>query len=519
MTRPYDEIRHSGLIVVGSGVAGLTTALAAPTATVLTKGRLGVGGSSEWAQGGIAAAVAEDDSPEQHAADTIAVAGGIAVPEVVAALTRGGPDAVDRVRMLGGRFDVTGGGDLALGKEAGHRRRRIIHAHGDATGAELMRALRAATAASQTIDVVEEATVVDLARSRGRIVGVLARHGGGRMVLHLGSGVVLATGGIGRLYARTTNPGEVTGDGLAIAARAGARLADLEFVQFHPTALAADLDPMPLLTEALRGEGAVLVDGGGGRFMREVHPDAELAPRDVVARAIWRRLEVGDEVFLDASRAVGPAFPDRFPTVYAHATRAGIDPRREPMPVSPAAHYFMGGIAVDAEGQSSLPGLWAVGEAASTGVHGANRLASNSLLEGLVFGLTVAESAHRNGTVPPPAHVELPDPPHHFGLRGSVVAEVRELMWHHVGLVRDEEGLEAALGKLADLATRVETLEARNAVVVATLVTTAALARTESRGSHFRSDHPSLDPAQAHRTFVKPDAAPAVHDLSVVKAA
>jgi L-aspartate oxidase len=342
----------------------------------------------------------------------------------------------------------------------------------------------------------------------GQVVGALAVHADGRRVLHLAPAVVLAAGGLGRLYLHTTNPPEATGDGLAMAARAGAQLVDVEFVQFHPTALAAEgADPMPLLTEALRGEGAVLIDETGYRFMTDEHPDRELAPRDVVARAIWHRLMAGHRVFLDAREAVGEEFPERFPTVFNSCQRYGLDPRTEPIPVAPAAHYHMGGVAVDERGRTSLPGLWACGEVSATGVHGANRLASNSLLEALVFGARVAEDLTSSlpsrtprgwrvagGAIPgvaSPGDAEL-------------TAAVRRLMWEKVGLLRDGAGLTLALEELERLDRRHPRAagEARNLLWAGRLVTAAALERKESRGGHYRSDHPEPDPAWQRRLFL-----------------
>ncbi len=538
-----DAVATSDVVVVGTGVAGLTAALgcAPRRVTLLTKARLGDGGASPWAQGGVAVAVGEDDAPALHAADTISAGAGLNVPEIVALLTREGPERIHELLALGARFDRDTAGRLALGREAAHSRRRILHAR-DATGAEMVRTLVEAVRRAPEIRVVEETFAVDLVVEDGRVVGLVAADAGGRRVLFQASAVVLATGGLGRLYLHTTNPPEATGDGLAMAARAGARLVDLEFVQFHPTALAAGADPMPLLTEALRGEGAVLVDGGGRRFMPAEHPDAELAPRDVVARAIWRRLVAGDAVVLDARAAIGDRFPERFPTVFALCRAHGLDPRREPLPVSPAAHYHMGGVAVDDHGQTSLPGLWACGEVASTGVHGANRLASNSLLEALVFGARVAAdlrerrptlrpAAPAAGRVPgvapglrpgrfrktPGIASEAPRPAQDLGLvavklgAGAartgdpvLVAAVRRLMWERVGLVRDARGLEAALAGLARLREEHPevTGEARNLLDLARLVTEAALARRESRGGHYRADFPTPDPRWEHRLFL-----------------
>ncbi len=324
--------------------------------------------------------------------------------------------------------------------------------------------------------------------------------------------MVLATGGLGQLYARTTNPVEATGDGLAMAARAGARLADLEMIQFHPTALdAASLppgQPLPLVTEALRGEGAILVDDRGERFMTAIHRQAELGPRDVVARAIRRRQQAGRRVFLDARSAVGDAFPERFPTVWAHCRRHGVDPRRQPIPVTPAAHYAMAGIAVDGAGRASLPGLWACGEVTSTGVHGANRLASNSLLEALVFGARVADdvsgAAAPRWISDPRAAVVWREPgPIEGDDVVEVIREVRELMWRHAGLERDRAGLETGLDVTAMLGERLAARpsEARNLLTLSRLVTAAALAREESRGSHYRSDFPEPSEGLRQRLF------------------
>jgi len=510
-----DAVLRGDTVIVGSGVAGLSAALgAAPRrVTLLTKVPFGGGGSSSWAQGGIAAALGADDDPALHAADTLAAGAGLNDPEIVELLTEEGPERVRRLLALGTRFDRELGGELSLGREAAHSRRRILHAHGDATGAEMVRALTAAVRRSPSIEVIDRAFVEDLALAdqggnHGAVAGVVARHAGGRRILHAAPAVVLATGGSGRLFLHTTNPPEATADGLGVAARAGARLVDLEFVQFHPTALAAGADPMPLLTEALRGEGAVLIDELGERFMPAEHPDAELAPRDVVARAIWRRLAAGGRVFLDAREAVGERFPERFPTVFGLCQESGLDPRVEPIPVAPAAHYHMGGIAVDAHGRTSLPGLWACGEVAATGAHGANRLASNSLLEALVFGARVAEDLAADlsrarplpatgATAPAPV---LADPE----ADAALALAVRTLMWEQVGVVRDGRGLTAAVAALDRLAAEHPHAagEARNLLAAARMVTAAALARRESRGGHYRADHPAADPAWRRHLLV-----------------
>ena len=502
MSAAFDRLIRADAVVVGSGIGGLTAALAmAPLrVVVVTKGDPG-GGSTPWAQGGIAAAVARDDSPAEHAADTVAVGGGINDLRAVDVLTDAAPERVAALEALGVRFDTGSDGALLLSREGGHHRRRVLHAGGDSTGAAMMRALVAAAGAAEHVETVPFAFACDLVLDGGRVVGVTVRTDGGERLLALASAVVLATGGVGRLYAHTTNPPEVTGDGLAMAARAGAHLADLEFVQFHPTALATGRDPMPLLTEALRGEGAVLVDGSGERFMLGEHPDAELAPRDVVARAIFRRRQDGGSVYLDAT-SVGASFPERFPTVFELCMEEGIDPRREPVPVAPAAHYHMGGVAADLDGRSSLPGLWVVGEVARSGVHGANRLASNSLLEATVFGQRAGESVR--ATRPAPVDetraleaAAVPGPVPAAEVTDPVVTELRRVMDERVGVVRDRAGLAAGIEVVEALATRLEPVasEVRNMVDAARLIARAALVRTESRGAHFRSDYPAPDPA------------------------
>jgi L-aspartate oxidase len=500
-----DRIEPRRALIVGSGVAGLTTALALGDCTVLTKTENLTGGSSAYAQGGIAAPVGPNDSPELHAEDTVEVSGGIADEAVVRLLTTEAPDRIHWLLSLGAQFDRTEDGDLALGREAGHGKRRILHADGDATGPELMRTLVAAVRDRPDIEVLTSHEVIDLVMAGGRVAGVLARDASGSRVIYTAGGVVLATGGIGQIYSRTTNPVEVTGDGIAMAVRAGAVMADMEFVQFHPTALAVDAPAVPLLTEALRGEGATLIDEAGSRFMPEVHPDAELAPRDVVARAIWNKIDEGHKVFLDSTTAVGAAFPDRFPTVFGLASEHGFDPRIEPLPVTPAVHYFMGGIKVDAAGRSSVPGLWAVGECSSTGVHGANRLASNSLLEGLVFGARVADAVTRESVEPSDdSNLDVPagaldvttgDP-------GDVVARLQWAMSRWVGIVRDEHSLRRALHELKSDEAHSHHLAVRNLITVGRVIVDAARRRTESRGGHYRSDFPDADEAQAVRSTI-----------------
>lgn len=525
---PADTVGVSGsdVLVIGSGAAGLTAALGcAPLrVTVLTKTSL-ISGSSPWAQGGVAAAVGTDDAPALHASDTLAAGAGLCDPEAVGLLTGEGPERVKALLELGARFDRDAAGELSLGREAAHSRRRILHAK-DATGSEIVRALGEAVRRAPEIQVLENSFAVDLLVEDGRVLGVVAVDDG-RRVLHLASAVVLATGGLGQLFLHTTNPREATGDGLAMAARAGARLVDLEFVQFHPTALAVNRshegsgEPMPLLTEALRGEGATLIDNDSYRFMTGEHPDRELAPRDVVARAIWRRLMAGRKVFLDA-RCIED-FPERFPTVFELCRKHGLDPRTEPIPVAPAAHYHMGGIDVDGSGRTSLRGLWACGEVSSTGVHGANRLASNSLLEALVFGSRVAEDLRSAASAAVPSRRSLPGiscGPLRTPQDAAVQLAIRRLMWEKVGLVRDEKGLTTALEALAGDHSQIGG-EARNLLAVGRLVAAAALERRESRGGHFRSDYPAPDPNWQRRLFVTaaPDGSAILEEAAPVRAA
>ncbi|MCW2244686.1 L-aspartate oxidase [Azospirillum fermentarium] len=518
-------VRDSGVVIVGSGLAGMTAALALAArghaVTLLTKTADLPGGSSLYAQGGIAAAVGPGDTPAAHAADTVAAGAGF-VDAAVAALLAA--DGAARVRALladpAMPFDRTADGEPVLGREAAHGAARIVHAGGDATGRTLVTALARRLRDTPGIRVETEAFAVDLRLHGGRVCGLLAHHADGGWVLHRTGRVILATGGIGAVFARTTNPAEATGDGLALAARAGAALTDVEFVQFHPTALAVAADPAPLLTEALRGAGAVLLDEDGRRFMTDEHPLAELAPRDVVARAIGRRVAAGQPVYLDLRPAL-KARPEGFPTVLGLLAEAGLDPWAIPVPVAPAAHYHMGGVATDIDGRTSVPGLWACGEVACTGVHGANRLASNSLLEALVFGARVAADVAEQGAVPvPPVAVPapppVPGPSHRTGI-GAIVQASREAVYAGAGLVRDAAGLTDAAVRLERLSAALEALppahgpvpftavrrwaEARNRLLVGGLVVHAASLRQESRGAHERSDYPATDPAAVRRTL------------------
>jgi L-aspartate oxidase len=505
MARTIDNvIEAKGALVLGAGVAGLFTALKLSPfpALVLAGTRPGVSGSSAWAQGGIAAAMDENDSADAHATDTLVAGAGLCDPAIARLVAHEAPARIEDLIALGAPFDRSPDGKLALGREAAHSANRIVHIRGDRAGAEITRTLAERALATPSITLLEGYHAVELAMEDGRVTGLFARYGAGphaRLVLFRAPAVIFATGGLGALFAVTTNPSEARGEGLGMAARAGAIIADPEFVQFHPTAIAVGRDPAPLATEALRGDGGILVDENGRRFMPAIHKDGELAPRDIVARAIHREIAGEHKIFLDCTKALGARFQEKFPTVYGACASAGIDPAREPIPVAPAAHYHMGGIATDARGRASLDGLWAVGECASTGLHGANRLASNSLLEGLVFGArvaddvrgTIAEGVGR-GTPAAPERFASPLPPH----------VLREAMTRHVGLERDAPGLREALHAIEQV-ERVSGGEPAllNMTASAKLVAAAAIARNESRGGHYRRDFPKTSPS-AERTFL-----------------
>ena len=526
MSASIDAVREADVVVIGAGVAGLSVALGLarpPRGPAGARCGRATRAAAPGPRAGSRGAVGPGDSAALHAQDTLAVAGELADAAAVARLTSDGPERLVELLSLGARFDRDATGQLDLAREAAHSRARVLHAR-DATGAEVVRALGSALAGRSGVSVFEGTVAVELVTDGGRVFGVLARHEGGALVLHRARAVVLATGGIGHLYARTTNPPEAKGDGIALAWRAGARLADMEFVQFHPTALDVGADPMPLLTEALRGAGAILVDAQGRRVLAGAGPQGELLPRDVVARALWSALGSGRQTFLDARGSVGKSFPERFPTVFEACRLHGLDARREPIPVAPAAHYHMGGVDVDLDGCTSVTGLWAAGEVACTGVHGANRLASNSLLEGLVFGARVARSVSEALAQLRPARTPLPlVQPAAFddANEAAVAAEIRGLMWDAVGLVRAGEGLREALARLEALDARPLSPmgSSRNQVTVARLVATAALARPESRGAHFRADHPLVDPTWRRRILLTPDAAGARIDTEPVSAA
>ncbi|GEO99767.1 L-aspartate oxidase [Methylobacterium haplocladii] len=469
------------VIVVGAGVAGLATALrlAPRPVTIVTAAPLGNGTATGWAQGGIAASIGPDDAPSLHAADTEAAGAGLTEPDVALHVAGAAPALIDWLVGLGVAFDRDADGSLALGLEAAHSRRRIVRGRGDSTGATVLEGLVRAVRATPSIEVLVAEAKALMQDANGAVRGLVCASDGAAFRLPARA-VVLATGGVGGLYAATTNPRGAIGSGLLLAARAGATLRDLEFVQFHPTAIAAGADPMPLATEALRGEGAVLVDGAGERVMAGIS-GGDLAPRDVVARGIFQALSGGRDVFLDARGDLGRSMTRRFPTVAGLCAGVGIDPALQPIPVRPAAHYHMGGVLVDAGGRTDVPGLWACGEVASTGLHGANRLASNSLLEALAFAGPIAASIE--GVSASAMFGDAASAPRRQGDDGRALAEVRALMDRRVGVVRDEAGLREAIARLHVLAEG-----GSDAALTGLMIAVCALSRQESRGAHWRSD-------------------------------
>ena len=502
----------SDLVVLGSGVAGLSAAVRARSegmsVTILTKGELDWS-ATRYAQGGVAAALdPDDDSPELHGSDTLVAGAGLCDLDAVRVLASEGPTRVRELVALGAHFDQADGrDDFARTREGGHSVARVVHAGGDATGAEVERALVAAVQGSGA-DIREGWLASELVLEHGRVVGVRAVGPDGPRVVRARN-VLVATGGAGQCFAVTTNPALSTGDGIAMAMRAGAAVADLEFMQFHPTALHHPSMPRPLLSEALRGEGAILRDERGVAFMADEHPLGDLAPRDVVAKAISRRLIERDldHLWLDATAI--DDFSVRFPTIWSACRSVGLDPTRDWLPVAPAAHYLSGGVCTDLDGASTLPGLWACGEAACTGVHGANRLASNSLLEGLVFSARAVEAIRDGRDGPEPTGVlrgvVVSEPTHepipvHLGAGPSIREELQRVMTRGAGVVRSAESLDHAAARLATMAAT--DVESANLLTVSIALVRAATVRRESRGTHTRADFPeSSDDFLGHLVF------------------
>lgn len=498
------------VVIVGGGLAGLFCALklSPRPVTVIAAAPIGRGASSAWAQAGIAAAVSPGDTVDKHVADTLAAGAGI-VDERIARLMAS--EAADRIHDLleyGVPFDRDLEGRLQTSREAAHSENRVVRVKGDMAGRAIMEALVAAVKATPTIRLMEGYVAEEITTAGRFVTGLVARPEGGkspRRILFPARAVVMAAGGVGHLYEITTNPAEARGGGIGMAARAGAMIADPEFVQFHPTAINVGKDPAPLATEALRGEGCTLHNSAGHRFMLDIDPAGELAPRDIVARGIFAEVMSGRGAFLDCTKAVGSHFSREFPTVYGYCKEAGIDPETEKIPVIPAAHYFMGGILTDADGRSSLDGLWACGEVTSTGAHGANRLASNSLLEAVVFAGRIAQNI--SGLLPDPRTNAWKDK---SGLDedaytaedGPAMKTLRSVMSSKVGVIRDGEGLKEAVRAIDDLERENRSHRFANTLTTAKMMAIAALTREESRGGHFRSDFPAERVEWKHRTFI-----------------
>lgn len=510
---PANIIDAGDVLVVGAGLAGLYTALKLShrPVTLITSAGTHKGSSSFWAQGGIAAAIGADDSPDLHTEDTIRAGDGLVDETIAALLAHNAAERLEDLADFGVPFNKDLNGGLALGREAAHQRNRIAGVSGDRAGREIMKCLGQLAESSPSINMLSGFSAYELAIEDGRVVGVFAdtgKHPFGKTLIKARA-VILACGGSGYLYATTTNPQFSNGAALAMAARAGASIADPEFVQFHPTAIHGMGDPAPLATEALRGVGARLINERGEAFMFKYHDESEMAPRDIVARAVFDEIQKTGSVGLDLRGQIAETLDEKFPTVADYCKKGGFDPRVSPIPVAPAAHYHMGGIKVDQNGRTSLPGLWACGECASTGAHGANRLASNSLLEALVFGARIAE--HIDFTLPVRA-ASSPQPP--MLAPSTTIQQVmpamqklRDCMSRHVGVVRTREGLEEAFKQLFRLERIAsDTPDLSNMVLTALMITAAAYEREESRGSHFRSDYPNKHAIAERSTLTLDDA-------------
>lgn len=496
------------VVIIGGGLAGLFCALkmAPRPVTVLAAAPIGTGASSAWAQAGIAAAVMPGDTVEKHVADTLTAGAGISDEQIARLMASEAADRVLDLAEYGVPFDRDLEGKLEASREAAHSENRVIGVQGDRAGKAIMEALVTAVHETPSIRLLEGFVAEELITNGRKITGLLARGDRGsnphRIELSA-SAVIMASGGVGALYEVTTNPTQARGGGAGMAARAGAMIADPEFVQFHPTALNVGKDPAPLATEALRGEGCTLHNDAGDRFMLAIHKDAELAPRDVVAKAIFDEVQVGRGAWLDAREAVGDHFAEEFPTVYGYCKDAGIDPTKDLIPVIPAAHYHMGGIFVDADGRSSLDGLYACGEATSTGAHGANRLASNSLLEAVVFAGRIAEDVMKH--YPVGEHSTIVErPPGEDDSRNPkrMMPELRSIMSTYVGVSRNAEGLKVGIWKIRELEQENRSARFRNALTTAKMMAVAALLREESRGGHRRSDFPEARDEWKKRTFI-----------------
>ncbi|OCX65325.1 L-aspartate oxidase [Thioclava sp. SK-1] len=500
-------VQTSRVIIVGAGMGALYAALriAPRPVLVISPEHLGQGASSAWAQGGVAAAMSSADTPAAHAQDTLAAGAGTVSERIAHLVTSEAAQHILTLTDLGTPFDRDADGGYVMSREAAHSAARVVRVKGDQAGHEIMQSLVTAIRQTPSVQICEAMIASGLQVTDGRVDGVWLERADAASdrILLSGPAVLLAGGGSGGLYSVTTNPPRIRGQVIGMAARAGAVIADPEFVQFHPTAIASGEDPAPLATEALRGEGATLINAAGERFMQPIHPDAELAPRDIVARAVYLERQAGRDPALDTRDAIGAEVLTKFPAVAGACKRAGIDPVSQPIPVAAAAHYHMGGIDTKEDGTSSIDRLWVCGEASSTGLHGANRLASNGLLEALVYARICAdEIAKTLGAEQEAPQVQFDFTTGRDAVDEALVTRLRLAMTAGVGVVRDADGLKAALHEIAAVEAAAKTEHMRNMTATATLIAAAALAREESRGGHFRSDFPQADAAQASRTKI-----------------
>ncbi len=493
------RIVHDGPLIIGGGLAGLSAALSCAPARVLvvSPAPLLEAASSAWAQGGVAAALSSDDAPALHLKDTEAAGAGLVDHHAAEVLTDDGKATVEWLAALGAPFDRDGQGGFAVSREAAHSMARVARVGGDGAGRAILSALAVATRAADHVEVWEDGRLTGLIQAAdGRVVGAVIERSGERVEV-LAPAVILATGGAGGLFGETTTPRALLGDGMALAWLAGAEILDPEFVQFHPTAIDVGLDPMPLATEALRGDGARLIDRNGD-YILGPEPDADLKPRDIVARAVHRARAEGQGAFLDARTAIGAHFPEAFPAVFASCMKAGLDPRIQPIPVAPAAHYHLGGIAAGTDGRTTLKGLYAVGECAATGVHGANRLASNSLLEAAAFGRRTGEAAAREAA----EERKVARIVEGAVLGDAALQRLRDGMSADCGVIRDAEGLKRLLVLIGDIEAA---QKGALPLIACRLIAEAALKRHESRGGHYRSDYPDTANKAVHTRLVRVD--------------
>ena len=488
-------IQNNKIVIVGAGLAGLFTAIKlAPLEVILiTSKKLGAGTSSQWAQAGIAAAVGKFDSVSSHLNDTVQVGGGIVDETMAELVIKNGPERVNDLISLGVPFDVDKNHELILRKEAAHKHNRIVSVRGDMTGKKIMEVLTGLVEKSSHIKVIEGHNAIELHQKNNTVYGVTIQNTSNQTYIDSNC-IILATGGIGQLYKVTTNSKEALGDGVGMAARCGAILSDMEFVQFHPTAFDIGIDPAPLATEALRGEGAKIINSKFENFMRAAHPEGELAPRDIVSRAIFTEQKKGEQIYLDCRGDLGARMVNDFPTVYELCKNNKINPEFDPIPISPAAHYHMGGISSDENGRTNILGLYACGENACSGIHGVNRLASNSLLEASAFADIISQDIKdqikkykRKGASDQKIVKVKP-------LDQNDLLVLRETMTKYVGVERDQVGLEKAFDKVRDIYLKYqEQGYDNNSLITSLLIIKSAMNRTEQRGSHYRTDHPYQD--------------------------